>query len=126
YIYDRRTLHTLTRFTELVSRTSSLCATLTPSARSQSEEDSLADRRQRYKDSYFAIESAGFRPRCSSSASTLGSRPRKFLYKVAASAVPPRDRIIERNRSPFARVSPPCSRNHANASSSSTSLHVYA
>src|SRR5712692_6887208 len=51
------------------------------------------------------------RPRSRSSGSTLGSRPRKARYIAATSSVPPRERIISRKRSPFARVRPPCSLN---------------
>ena len=54
----------------------------------------------------------------------LGSQPPRV--HLARSSVLPRESTICRKRSPLARVSPPWSSNHWNASSSSISLHRYA
>src|SRR5512141_657088 len=51
-------------------------------------------------DGYFAVWTAfsAFRPRVSSSGSTLGSRPRKARYIASISSVPPRESTMSRKR----------------------------
>jgi hypothetical protein len=53
---------------------------------------------------YFAVFTS---PRYFSIGSTFGALPSHASYIFARSSVFPRDRTIFRNRSPFARVSPP-------------------
>lgn len=63
-----------------------------------------------------SLEPAHFRPRNSSSGSTLGSLPRKARYIEASSSLLPRESTSLRKVSPFSRVRPPCSLNHSKAS----------
>ena len=62
-----------------------------------------------------------FKPRRSSSGSTVASRPRKSRNSCSASALPPRDSNLLRNQSPFLRVRPPFSLNQLTDSASSFS-----
>jgi len=68
----------------------------------------LQTRRRHY---YFETP-ADTRPRYFSMGSMLGGPPCHASYILPRSSVLPRDSTICRKRSPFARVSPPCSSNH--------------